>query len=89
MRGYILEIEERVRSAGGCVCVGEYEDIFHFEDVEIRVKDFMSVLDEKEKYIIFERFCRKTMGEIALETEMTYYQVRWMYRQAIEKCGIV
>ena len=25
------------------------------------------------------------MGEIALETEMTYYQVRWMYRQAIEK----
>ncbi|MGQ0454476.1 sigma-70 family RNA polymerase sigma factor, partial [Bacillus sp. SS-TM] len=59
-----------------CVCVGEYEDIFHFEDVEIRVKDFMSVLDEKEKYIIFERFfVGKTMGEIALETEMTYYQV--------------
>lgn len=57
-----------------------------FEDVEIRVKDFMSVLDEKEKYIIFERFfVGKTMGEIALETEMTYYQVRWMYRQALEK----
>ena len=56
VRGYILEIEERVRS------VGEYEDIFHFEDVEIRVKDFMSVLDEKEKYIIFERFCREDDG---------------------------
>ena len=65
--------------------VGEYEDIFHFEDVEIRVKDFMSVLDEKEKYIILNVFVGKTMGEIALETEMTYYQVRWMYRQAIEK----
>ena len=68
-----------------CVCVGEYEDIFHFEDVEIRVKDFMSVLDEKEKYIILNVFVGKTMGEIALETEMTYYQVRWMYRQALEK----
>ncbi|COU09448.1 RNA polymerase factor sigma-70 [Streptococcus pneumoniae] len=46
----------------------------------------MSVLDEKEKYIIFERFfVGKTMGEIALETEMTYYQVRWIYRQALEK----
>lgn len=68
-----------------CVCVGEYEDIFRFEDIEMKVKDFMSVLDEKEKYIIFERFCRKDDGEIALETEMTYYQVRWIYRQALEK----
>ncbi|CJW43796.1 RNA polymerase factor sigma-70 [Streptococcus pneumoniae] len=69
-----------------CVCVGEYEDIFHFEDIEMKVKDFMSVLDEKEKYIIFERFfVGKTMGEIALETEMTYYQVRWVYRRALEK----
>lgn len=39
-----------------CVCVGAYEDIFHFEDIEMKAKDFMSVLDEKEKYIIFERF---------------------------------
>ena len=45
-----------------CVCVGEYEDIFHFEDIEMKVKDFMSVLDEKEKYIIFERFCRENDG---------------------------
>ena len=58
---------------------------FHFEDIEMKVKDFMSVLDEKEKYIIFERFCRENDGEIALETEMTYYQVRWIYRQALEK----
>ncbi|MED2872932.1 sigma factor-like helix-turn-helix DNA-binding protein [Bacillus thuringiensis] len=87
VRGYILErLKKESTVQERCVCVGEYEDIFHFEDVEIRVKDFMSVLDEKEKYIIFERFfVGKTMGEIALETEMTYYQVRWMYRQALEK----
>lgn len=87
VRGYILErLKKEFAVQERCVCVGEYEDIFHFEDVEIRVKDFMSVLDEKEKYIIFERFfVGKTMVEIALETEMTYYQVRWMYRQALEK----
>ena len=65
MRGYILERlkkEFAVQERCVCVCVGEYEDIFHFEDVEIRVKDFMSVLDEKEKYIIFERFCREDDG---------------------------
>ncbi|HDR4905592.1 sigma-70 family RNA polymerase sigma factor [Bacillus cereus group sp. Bce041] len=87
VRGYILErLKKEFAVQERCVCVGEYEDIFHFEDVEIRVKEFMSVLDEKEKYIIFKRFfVGKTMGEIALETEMTCYQVRWMYRQAIEK----
>ncbi|MBH0340268.1 sigma-70 family RNA polymerase sigma factor [Bacillus cereus] len=87
VRGYILErLKKESTVQERYVCVGEYEDIFHFEDVEMKVKDFMSVLDEKEKYIIFERFfAGKTMGEIALETEMTYYQVRWMYRQALEK----
>lgn len=87
MRGYILErLKKESTVQERYVCVGEYEDIFHFEDVEMKVKDFMSVLDEKEKYIIFERFfVGKTMGEIALEMEVTYYQVRWMYRQALEK----
>ncbi|PEA14508.1 RNA polymerase subunit sigma-70 [Bacillus thuringiensis] len=87
VRGYILErLKKEFTVQERCVCVGEYEDIFHFEDVEMRVKEFMSVLDEKEKYIVFERFfVGKTMGEIALEMEMTYYQVRWMYRQALEK----
>lgn len=87
VRGYILErLKKESTVQERYVCVGEYEDIFHFEDVEMKVKDFMSVLDEKEKYIIFERFfAGKTMGEIALEMEMTYYQVRWMYRQALEK----
>ena len=71
VRGYILErLKKEFTVQERCVCVGEYEEIFH----------------EKEKYIIFERFfVGKTMGEIALETEMTYYQVRWMYRQALEK----
>ncbi|HDR6269316.1 TPA: sigma-70 family RNA polymerase sigma factor [Bacillus cereus] len=87
VRGYILErLKKESTVQERYVCVGEYENIFHFEDVEMKVKDFMSVLDEKEKYIIFERFfVGKTMGEIALEMEMTYYQVRWMYRQALEK----
>ena len=86
VRGYILErLKKEFAVQEKCVCVGEYEDIFHFEDIEMKAKDFMSVLDEKEKYIIFERFCRKDDGEIALETEMSYYQVRWMYRRALEK----
>ncbi|MBS7693889.1 hypothetical protein KIN08_10000, partial [Vibrio cholerae] len=82
VRGYILErLKKEFAVQEKCVCVGEYEAHFHFEDIEMKVKDFMSVLDEKEKYIIFERFfVGKTMGEIALETEMTYYQVRWIYR---------
>ena len=39
----------------------------------------------RRSILFFERFCRKDDGEIALETEMTYYQVRWIYRQALEK----
>ncbi|HDR4725536.1 sigma-70 family RNA polymerase sigma factor [Bacillus cereus group sp. Sample62] len=87
VRGYILErLKKEFAVQERNVYVGEYEDIFHFEDIEMRAKDFMSVLDEKEKYIIFERFfVGKTMGEIANEMEMTYYQVRWVYRQALEK----
>ncbi|EEK97581.1 RNA polymerase sigma factor [Bacillus cereus BDRD-ST26] len=57
VRGYILErLKKEFTVQEKCVCVGEYEDIFRFEDIEMKVKDFMSVLDEKEKYIIFERF---------------------------------
>ena len=87
VRGYILErLKKESALQERNVYVGEYEEIFTFEDAEIRAKDFMSVLDEKEKYIIFERFfVGKTMGEIANEMEMTYYQVRWVYRQALEK----
>ncbi|PEL16727.1 RNA polymerase subunit sigma-70 [Bacillus wiedmannii] len=87
VRGYILErLKKESTLQERNVYVGEYEEIFTFEDAEIRAKDFMSVLDEKEKYIIFERFfVGKTMGEIASEMEMTYYQVRWVYRQALEK----
>lgn len=87
VRGYILErLKKESALQERNVYVGEYEEIFTFEDAEIRAKDFMSVLDEKERYIIFERFfVGKTMGEIASEMEMTYYQVRWVYRQALEK----
>ncbi|MBG9827576.1 sigma-70 family RNA polymerase sigma factor [Bacillus wiedmannii] len=87
VRGYILErLKKESALQERNVYAGEYEEIFSFEDVGLRVQDFMSVLDEKEKYIIFERFfVGKTMGEIASEMEMTYYQVRWVYRQALEK----
>ncbi|EMY5506633.1 RNA polymerase subunit sigma-70 [Bacillus wiedmannii] len=87
VRGYILErLKKESALQERNVYVGEYEEIFSVEDVGMRAKDFMSVLDEKEKYIIFERFfVGKTMGEIANEMEMTYYQVRWVYRQALEK----
>ena len=86
VRGYILErLKKEFAVQEKCVYVGEYEDIFHAEDIEMRAKDLMSVLNEKEKYIILNAFCREDDGEIALETEMTYYQVRWVYRQALEK----
>lgn len=64
VRGYILErLKKEFAVQEKCVCVGEYEAHFHFEDIEMKAKDFMSVLDEKEKYIIFERFfCRKDDG---------------------------
>ena len=64
VRGYILErLKKEFAVQEKCVCVGEYENHFYFEDIEMKVKDFMSVLDEKEKYIIFERFfCRKDDG---------------------------
>ncbi|MGN4425578.1 sigma-70 family RNA polymerase sigma factor [Bacillus cereus group sp. MYBK30-1] len=87
VRGYILErlkkecvVQERY------VCVGEYEERFECEDAGTRAKDFMSVLDERERHIISERFFTgKKIGEIATEMGMTYYQTRWVYRQALEK----
>jgi len=87
VRGYILErlkkecvVQERY------VCTDQYEERFECEDAGTRAKDFMSVLDERERHIISERFfVGKTMGEIANEIGMTYYQVRWLYRQALEK----
>jgi len=46
----------------------------------------MSVLDERKRHIISERFFTgKKMGEIAPEMSVTYYQTRWIYRQALEK----
>ncbi|GLV63190.1 hypothetical protein Bmyc01_18600 [Bacillus mycoides] len=46
----------------------------------------MSVLDERKRHIISERlFTGKKMGEIAPEMRVTYYQTRWIYRQALEK----
>ncbi|PER35088.1 RNA polymerase subunit sigma-70 [Bacillus cereus] len=87
VRGYILErlkkecvVQERY------VCTDQYEERFECEDVGTRAKDFMSVLDDREKHIISERFFEgKNMGGIANEIGMTYYQVRWLYRQALEK----
>ncbi|WIY61117.1 sigma-70 family RNA polymerase sigma factor [Bacillus arachidis] len=50
------------------------------------VQDYMSLLDEKEKHIIYERFyVGKKIHEIAEEMGMTYHQVRWVYRQALGK----
>ncbi|MBY0596694.1 sigma-70 family RNA polymerase sigma factor [Bacillus bingmayongensis] len=55
-------------------------------EVLSEVQDYMSLLDEKEKYIISERFyAGKKIHEIAEEKGMTYHQVRWIYRQALEK----
>ena len=39
----------------------------------------------RRSILFLNAFCREDDGEIALETEMTYYQVRWVYRQALEK----
>ncbi|MFS8354538.1 sigma-70 family RNA polymerase sigma factor [Bacillus nitratireducens] len=68
------------------VCAGEYDERFEPEDAGTRAKDFMSVLNERERHIISERFfAGEKMGEIAIGMGMTYYQTRWLYRQALEK----
>ncbi|MCX2827531.1 sigma-70 family RNA polymerase sigma factor [Bacillus pseudomycoides] len=55
-------------------------------EVSSETQDYMSLLDEKEKHIIYERFyAGKKIHEIAEEMEMTYHQVRWVYRQALGK----
>lgn len=55
-------------------------------EVLSETQDYMSLLDEKEKHIIYERFyAGKKIHEIAEEMEMTYHQVRWVYRQALGK----
>ncbi|PFJ17406.1 RNA polymerase subunit sigma-70 [Bacillus cereus] len=87
VRGYILErLKKECAVQERYVYVGEYDERFEFEDIGTKAKDFMSVLDEREKHIISERFFTgKKMGEIASEMGMTYYQTRWIYRQALEK----
>ncbi len=68
------------------MCVGEYDEQFESEDMGTGAKDFMSVLDKRKRHIISERFFTgKKMGEIASEMRVTYYQTRWIYRQAPEK----
>ncbi|EEL37698.1 MULTISPECIES: sigma-70 family RNA polymerase sigma factor [Bacillus] len=87
VRGYILErLKKECVMQERYVCVGEYDEQFESEETGMRAQDFMSVLNKRERYIISERFfVGKKMGEIACEMGMTYYQVRWIYRQALEK----
>lgn len=87
VRGYILvRLNKECVVQERYVCVGEYDERFESKDAELGAQDFMSVLNERERHIISERFfAGKTMGEIACETGMTYYQTRWLYRQALEK----
>ncbi|WP_459501892.1 sigma-70 family RNA polymerase sigma factor [Bacillus sp. C1] len=58
-------------------------------EISSEVWEYMSLLDEKEKRVISECFyVGKKIHEIADEMEMTYYQVRWIYRRALEKMRI-
>ncbi|KFN03721.1 sigma-70 family RNA polymerase sigma factor [Bacillus clarus] len=87
VRGYILErLKKECKFQERYVCAEEIFEQLSEVTISSKVQDFISLLDEKEKYIIWERFfAGKTMHEIAKETRLTYYQVRWIYRQALEK----
>ncbi|PFA18452.1 MULTISPECIES: sigma-70 family RNA polymerase sigma factor [Bacillus cereus group] len=88
VRGYLLEKlkkESKFQKRHTCV---EQEILQNVCEAEVpsEIQDYMSVLDEQEKYVIFERFyAGKKIHEIAEEMRMTYYQARWIYRRALEK----
>ena len=88
VRGYLLEKlkkESKFQKQHTCVEQEILQNVCGAE-VSSETQDYMSLLDEKEKHIIYERFyVGKKIHEIAEEMEMTYHQVRWIYRQALGK----
>ncbi|PFK38319.1 RNA polymerase subunit sigma-70 [Bacillus cereus] len=88
VRGYLLEKlkkESKFQNRHTCVEQEILQNICEAE-VSSEIQDYMSVLDEREKHVIIERFyAGKKIHEIAEEMMMTYYQARWIYRRALEK----
>ncbi|KEK25432.1 sigma-70 family RNA polymerase sigma factor [Bacillus gaemokensis] len=88
VRGYLLEKlkkESKIQKRYTCVEQDVLQNVCGAKALS-DVQDYMSLLDESEQHIISERFYMgKKMHEIAEEKGMTYHQVRWIYRQALEK----
>ncbi|MDM5190826.1 sigma-70 family RNA polymerase sigma factor [Bacillus sp. DX4.1] len=88
VRGYLLERlkkERRFQDRHTCVEQEILQNVCG-EEESSDIQEYMSLLDEKEKHVIRERFyVGKKMHEIADDMEMTYHQARWVYRQAMEK----
>ncbi|PEB50277.1 RNA polymerase subunit sigma-70 [Bacillus pseudomycoides] len=88
VRGYLLEkLKKENRFQKRHICFDqEMLQLVCGVEVSSEVRDYMSLLDERERYIISERFYGgKKMHEIGEAMGMTYYQVRWIYRQALKK----
>ncbi|EMA6342542.1 sigma-70 family RNA polymerase sigma factor [Bacillus cytotoxicus] len=89
VRGYLLEKlkkENRFQTYHTCFEQEHLEHVCGVVEVSSEVYEYMSLLNEREKYVITESFFGgKTINEIADEMGLTYYQVRWIYRQALKK----
>ncbi|MCM3735392.1 sigma-70 family RNA polymerase sigma factor [Bacillus cytotoxicus] len=88
VRGYLLEQlkkSRRCQDRETCTEQNILESIGG-EEKRSEVFEYMSMLEEKERVILFDHFYGgKKMREIADELGMTYHQVRWIYRQALNK----
>lgn len=88
VRGHLLEKlkkERKFQERYTCVEQEILQNVCIAEEPS-DIQEYMSLLDERERYIIWERFyAGKKMREIADDLAMTYYQVRWIYRQALKK----
>ncbi|ABS23973.1 sigma-70 family RNA polymerase sigma factor [Bacillus cytotoxicus] len=89
VRGYLLEKlkkENRFQTYHTCFEQEHFEHVCGVVEVSSEVHEYMSVLNEREKHVITESFFMgKSIDEIAGEMGLTYYQVRWIYRQAFKK----
>ena len=88
VRGYLLEqLKKECRVQDQEVCTEQHmlENIVG-EEKQREAFEYMSMLEEKERFVLFEHFYGgKKIHEIATELGMTYHQTRWIYRQVLNK----
>ncbi|SFJ68934.1 MULTISPECIES: sigma-70 family RNA polymerase sigma factor [unclassified Bacillus (in: firmicutes)] len=88
VRGYLLaQLKKERRFQDRETCTEQYIlESISGEEKRMEVFEYMSMLEENERFVLFEHFYGgKKMHEIADELGMTYHQARWIYRQALKK----